>query len=350
MEDVLTALAVRDQTEQDLRDALAAQDRGEAAAGVGAARRAQEAAAERLAAAIEACGGAAAAARDDLARERGLRRAAEADRDAARAGANEARASELARERALRVEAEAARDAAARGESAAAERTRAAAADANARADAAESRAAAAERRAEHAEGDAARCREAAAAAAESRAAVAGEVESSKKEAEVHRQRRLAARSELLGVMKALEESRGAERVVADAVGETLRPRLVRHGQALASLVARAAALAARVGVPPADARSASPTENPLAGRGAVPPYLGELADDIARLDVGLELVAQSLALLDEGLDAKLRGRGCLARVADALQGGGPLAHPAPGPKRPRGTGYLRVQVDGDEL
>ena len=66
--------------------------------------------------------------------------------------------------------------------------------------------------------------------------------------------------------------------------------------------------------------------------------------------DVGLELVAQSLALLDEGLDAKLRGRGCLARVADALQGGGPLAHPAPGPKRPRGTGYLRVQVDGDEL
>ena len=51
MEPVLTALAVRDQTEQDLRDALAAQDRGEAAAGVGAARRAQEAAAERLAAA-----------------------------------------------------------------------------------------------------------------------------------------------------------------------------------------------------------------------------------------------------------------------------------------------------------
>ncbi|KAH8050008.1 peptidyl-prolyl cis-trans isomerase [Aureococcus anophagefferens] len=69
MEPVLTALAVRDQTEQDLRDALAAQDRGEAAAGVGAAR-AQEAAAERLAAAIEACGGAAAAARDDLDRER----------------------------------------------------------------------------------------------------------------------------------------------------------------------------------------------------------------------------------------------------------------------------------------
>ncbi|KAH8048871.1 peptidyl-prolyl cis-trans isomerase [Aureococcus anophagefferens] len=62
MEPVLTALAVRDQTEQDLRDALAAQDRGEAAAGVGAARRAQEAAAERLAAAIEACGSAAAAA------------------------------------------------------------------------------------------------------------------------------------------------------------------------------------------------------------------------------------------------------------------------------------------------
>lgn len=137
------------------------------------------------------------------------------------------------------------------------------------------------------------------------------ELGEARRDADLHRQRRLAARTELLTVAKALEAARGDARSSEQAARDLLVPRLLEHSKILGGLVERVVAVGSTLGGSVSD--MPQPQQNALGDGAAQMPakYLGELAEEIQRIDSGLHLLSQTLDVVEGAVESNNRRSSC---------------------------------------
>lgn len=185
---------------------------------------------------------------------------------------------------------------------------------------------------------------------AEARRATDLEVGEARRDTEVHRQRRAAARTELLSVAKALEAARGEARTSEQAARDQLVPRLENHCVVLGKLVERAVALGGSFGLR-GDALLSTSGGQPAPQKMLFPvKYLGELADEIQRVDTGLDLLSQTFDVLEDAANQRAN-KSCLASLCFQVKRPNikppSVSVPVPGRARNNRKGYHRVQSNG---